>query len=115
MTWRTEIVELLPYVYRRRRPTTCDGYRSMSFKARRDPELRERYRCRRPAYWRFTALRRANFPARSGVYCWSHLLSRGLDGCPEEQDRHTRWWNAHLGEVNAIRTRHGYPPIEVFV
>lgn len=119
MTYLTELVELLPYVKRQRVATTCDGYRSMSFKARRDPELRERYRCRRPAYWRFRGLkrtiaeRRQSVGGRDGTYCWSHLLSDGIDSCVKEVQRHRRAWNQRIEEVNELRQRYGYPRIEL--
>lgn len=40
------------------------------------PPSRDRYACRSPARWTFTALPQSK--ASDGVYCWSHLLSQCL-------------------------------------
>lgn len=105
MSWRTELVELLPWVRRYARRRQCDAYRPMSRRARLDPVRRETYRCVAPAWWRYVAL--DDDWAQTGTYCWSHLLSRGLYGDEAERRRHVRWWNRHLIEVNEVRARHG--------
>lgn len=109
MTWRTEILALVPWVRGVRRPTPCDGYRPMSGRARSDPELRERHRCRNDASWRFVALRSSW--GRSGAYCYAHLVNEGLYGDPREERRITRWFERHLDAVNGVRARHGLPPL----
>lgn len=106
-TWRTDVVNLLPWVCRTTRANRCDAYRAMSERARRDPERRESYRCHAPAWWHFTAeTSRVVHPAQSGTYCWSHLTSHLLRH-PTECDRFHAWCRAHLGDVNDVRRRHG--------
>jgi hypothetical protein len=109
MTWRQELVEMLPWVTLYKRPRPCDGYRwgQMSLKAVHDPELKERYRCKNQATWRFKASKRCD--GRDGVYCWSHLCVQ-LDSMGEFE-RGNKYWDAHLDEVNAIRVRGGVNPI----
>lgn len=102
MSERTELIARLPWVTRLDRTQDCDGYRysSMSFKALRDPVLKAKYKCRVPARWRFRALRRNPMPARDGVYCWSHLWSRGLQHDMAEYARTMR----ELAELHAAYT-----------
>jgi hypothetical protein len=114
MTWRQELAEMLPWVtlYKRSRP--CDGYRwgQMSLKAVHDPELKERYRCKNQATWRFKTSRRKVRQvsgAHDGVYCWSHLCVQL--NTMDEFERSNKYWSAHLDEVNAIRVRGGVNPI----
>jgi hypothetical protein len=51
------------------------------------------YRCKKTAHWKFTALpEQGGMPAAtSGVYCWSHLHSAGLQGSMDEADRFHEW------------------------
>lgn len=110
-TERVRFVRLIPWVRELREPLPrCEGYRwsQMSLKASRDPELRERYRCKNLARWHFTALRRLprySFPCRDGSYCWPHLFSLGLTGSMDEEARVNRWLarhpNVHLGHLAA--------------
>jgi len=89
---RTDLVARLPWVTRLDQAQACDGYRwsSMSFRARRDPELMAAYKCRVPARWRFRALKRNPMPAQDGTYCWSHLWAAGLQHDPAEEARTRR-------------------------
>lgn len=107
MTYRTDLVELLPWVTRLTRPTRCDEYRwaHMTSKARRDPIEQERYRCQHNASWRYVATR-ARWSGKTGSFCWNHLVNQ-LHHVPDEQ-RNRAWWTEHLVEVNAIRARYGY-------
>jgi hypothetical protein len=58
------------------------------------------HRCKNAAHWRFTALTPSpgtvSLPpwASDGVYCWSHLFSRGLHATMGESDRFERWLNS---------------------
>ena len=92
MSARTDLVARLPWVTRLERTQPCDGYRwsSMSWKARCDPELMAKYKCKVPARWRFRALKRNPLPARDGTYCWSHLWAMGLQHDMAEQARTQR-------------------------
>lgn len=107
MTYNTELVELLPWTTRLRRPRPCDGYRwaHMSLRDARDPERRERHRCQHHASWRYVAAR-GDYSGKTGRYCWNHLVNQ-LEHMPDGE-RNNGWWNAHLDEVDALRARYGY-------
>lgn len=111
MTWRTELVELLPWVTPLHRVTRCDGYRwsSMSLKAAHDPALRAVYRCRKRAGWRYVAAR-GDFSGRTGRYCWSHLVVNAFHYMRDDE-RNRTWCRTHPDDVNAVRGRAGLPPI----
>lgn len=107
MSYRTELVELLPWVTRLARSRPCDGYRwsRMPQRAVRDAELRQEFRCRSLASWRYVTSR-GRWSGKSGSYCWNHLVDQ-LEHASDRR-RNRGWWLAHLDEVNAIRTYHGY-------
>lgn len=48
-----------------------------------DPATLEKWRCKTPAHWKFTALKRARF-SRDGVMCWRHLYFRAIFGDMDE-------------------------------
>lgn len=85
-TWRVEILMRLPWLTRLAEPATCDQYRwsSMSVKTARDPVLREKYRCKRLAYWQFDGIPPRDEDivglevGRSGTYCYAHLVSEAF-------------------------------------
>lgn len=118
LSWRVEIVSLLPWVrrLRDREVGPCEGYRwsSMPLKALSDPELREWYRCSNSARWRYryldSASRAGRSPRREDL-CYAHLCSRVVDDGHEEARRCRRWWTRHLAEVDEIRVRHGLAPM----
>jgi hypothetical protein len=95
MSERTDLIARLPWVTRLESTQDCDGYRysAMSFKAFRDPVLREKYKCKAPARWRFRALKQRDprlAQAQDGTYCWRHLFSLGLQHDMAEEARTTR-------------------------
>lgn len=109
MSWRTDLVERMPWVRKLSKPQPCQGIRwgEVPSKAlyawgpgrRNAPTGVEPYRCKKLGRWRFTALRksRAAWPepsAKSGVYCWAHLFSAGLYGSMRECERTTKWLDA---------------------
>jgi hypothetical protein len=98
---RQFLVSRLPWVTRLKKTQRCDGYRwhSMSFKALRDPALKEKYRCKNPARWRFRALARGEFRAASGVYCWSHLA------CQMDHMNEMARTRRKLGELRAAQSK----------
>lgn len=113
-SWRREVVELLPYVrrLRDREIGRCEAYRPRSARARRDPELSERYRCNNAGRYRYRFLKSTSYASSDREdLCWQHLMSRGIYGWQEEQKRWERWWRRHLDEVNAVRAGHGLPPV----
>jgi hypothetical protein len=69
------VVDHLPWVTLRKTPTTCVGWMAPHGKRQ----------CKKPAYWKFVATRKSW--VKSGTYCWSHLLSRGLYGDMYEEER----------------------------
>lgn len=106
MSWRTDLVERMPWVRKLSKPQPCQGIRwsQVPGKAirpwgpgrRNAPTGIEPYRCKKLGWWKFTALRksRAAWPepsAESGVYCWSHLFSAGLHGSMREDARTMKW------------------------
>lgn len=89
---RQAFIESLPYVKRLELYVQCDGYRPMSMKARRDPVMKEWYRCKQHAYWKFTALKNSRY-SKSGIYCMSHLFVNGI-GCGEDEEaRLNKYWD----------------------
>lgn len=84
----------------------------MSLKAAYDLELRERYRCRKPAKWRFVGLPLndadddgyppALFVGKSGVYCYSHLINQAFIPLREEE-RYESWCRLNAGLVRRIK------------
>lgn len=93
---RRETAEAIPWVRRLRRPRECGGFMSHTPLKAVFGTLEQRAarpRCRNRAWWHFTALRRSW--ARSGDYCWSHLVSRGLYGDALEEARTERWLERH--------------------
>jgi hypothetical protein len=117
LTWRQEIAKLVSYVryLGDDGDGRCEAYRwsDMSLKAVHDPELREKYRCKNTARWRYRYLlwRGSEKQAKIQNMCWAHLVYAGFYGSMEEIERNDRWWRRHLDEVNVIRERHGVPPL----
>lgn len=48
-----------------------------------DEAILSKWRCKTPAHWKFTALKRSRF-SRSGMMCYSHLYFRAVFGSEEE-------------------------------
>jgi len=94
---RRAFLEYLPYIKRLEIYVQCDGYRPMSRKSKLDSVQREHYRCKKPAYWKFTALK--NSYGESGIYCMDHLMSRGLITSYDEQARTNKYWEKYKKEV----------------
>ena len=114
LTWRQEVARLVSYVryLGDDGDGRCEAYRwsSMPLKAVHDLELREKYRCKNVARWRYRYLRRYNAEEpRVRKLCWTHLVYAAFYCSVEEVDRNDRWWRRHLDEVNAVRERHGLP------
>lgn len=117
LTWRQEIVKLVSYVryLGDDGDGQCEGYRwsSMPLKAVYDLELRETYRCKKAARWRYRYLvwRGSGKSAEVRKMCWTHLMHAGFCYGMDEEQRFDRWWRRHLAEVNAVRERHGLSPM----
>lgn len=102
---RQALAAQLPWIKRRKRPKErCDGIKwsQVSDKdlyqhgPRDNPKpargIQERAKCKRRGWWTLKACRPRNnydYPARSGTYCWEHLLIE-LRHEPE-QERYLRW------------------------
>jgi hypothetical protein len=108
-SWRIELTLLTPWVRRLAGRDRCEGYRwsDMSLRASRDPELREHFRCKSPARYRYVATR-GTLSGRSGSYCWSHLHQQLMNMA--ELDRLETWVEEHLDEVNALLERYDQKP-----
>lgn len=96
---RIHITESIPWVKVVKRDIPCDGIRwnKVPLKALYDHGGKpatglDKYRCKNKAKWSFRALKRPQFPARDGNYCWSHLHSSGLFYNNEETQRFERWY-----------------------
>lgn len=115
LTWRQEIAKLVSYVRYLDSDGRCEAYRwsGMSSKAMYDPELREQYRCKLVARWRYRYLVRRGSGEVPVVkkMCWTHLMYGGFYYSMEEDRRFDRWWRRHLDDVNAVRERHRLPPL----
>lgn len=98
MSRATDMAERLPWVKRLKDPVPCQGVKWSTVALRdlyvmhgKQPRgIQERSRCKNRAGWRFTALKRSS--AKSGDYCWAHLLSAGLAHDPQEDERTRRWF-----------------------
>lgn len=109
--WRVELLTRLPWLDRLDEPGKCVEYRwsSMSMKAAHNLELRERYRCKRLAYWQFTGLKPHKKDhvglevGKSGVYCYSHLINQAF--LPDrERARYEKWCQANLELIERIKS-----------
>lgn len=111
-TWRTELLARLPWIEYLPESRTCNQYRwsSMSLKAAYDLELREKYRCRKPAKWRFVGLLASAddagyeslYVGKSGVYCYSHLIRQAFIPTREEE-RYNTWCQKNASLVQRIK------------
>lgn len=79
--WQQLVVDHVPWVRRLVKPLPCEGWMARG------------RNCRNQAHWKFTASKRSY--ARSGVYCWSHLISRGIEGDMVEERRFTQQMYKH--------------------
>ena len=96
----------VPWVTRLTKPHKCDGIK-WSTVAMKDlyPSgpggstpargIQDKSRCKMNAYWRFKALRSST--ARSGVYCYTHLIYQGVYANMEEEARLTKWYEREYG------------------
>lgn len=90
MTIDQGVAAKLPWVLLLAEARKCDGYRYsiMPARALTDPFLREQYRCKNRARWRFSALKQGvKIAAMDGVYCWAHLVADCLYFSPAEEAR----------------------------
>ena len=95
MSRATEHIAQIPWIKRLKKPMRCDSYvrapLSLYFdnKSKRATkhETLEEYRCKRPAYWKFTGAKRNWQP--TGHHCWSHLMS--ILFSMEEEERYKKW------------------------
>lgn len=109
--WRSELLARLPWLDRLADPGKCDAYRwsSMSIKVFQNPELREKYRCKRFAYWKFTALKPRKGDdvglevGKSGVYCYSHLINQAFLPSREEA-RYEKWCQDNFALVRRVKS-----------
>lgn len=72
------VLDALPWVHYYCEPRECTGW------------MRSGKKCKNAAHWRFTSLKSRRVYAMNqpnGVYCWSHLISRGIFGSMEEEER----------------------------
>lgn len=103
MSKRTELAKKIPWVKYLKDSQKCNGYRSgrplkaiFSSMPNYDPKLNEKFECKLPAHWKFRALKKSY--AEDGIYCWSHLMHRGLYGDMDEEARTERWLEKHASE-----------------
>lgn len=81
----------------------------MSVKAAHDLELREKYRCRRLAYWKFTGLTPNKNDhiglevGKSGIYCYAHLLNQAFLPSREEA-RYEKWCRGNIELIERIKS-----------
>lgn len=122
-----EAYSQLPWVTRLVKPRQCTGFMAntplkLFWQIGKEPlpqeeydRLRKKYTCKNRAYWKFKGLK-AGGPRsmwrsdHSGTYCWSHLVSRGVFGDMDEEDRTIKWFKRHDTEVYEILTRVYTPP-----
>lgn len=103
--WRIKFIKTLPFVQFVTAKdilnnSQCEAYRSMSIKARRNPLLKEKYRCKNTIRYKFTALQKSY--ADSGRYCGTHLWSSGLSCDELERDRTNKYWEKFMSDNATI-------------
>jgi len=72
------VLNALPWVHYYCDPRPCTGW------------MASRKKCKNPAHWRFTSKKSRTVWAMdqpNGVYCWSHLIHRGIYGSMDEEAR----------------------------
>lgn len=85
---RVLFLKSLPFVTYLSRGRQCEGFMShtsLKHVFGTDEQRAKRPKCKNPAHWKFTALKKST--ADSGVYCQSHLFSRCLYGDMDEEKR----------------------------
>ena len=91
----------LPWVTPLKAPQPCEGikYGTVATRdlfpwgpGRSNPArgIQDKSRCKNLAHWRFKGLKRDG--GRSGTYCWAHLMSMGIYGSMNEDERSRRWY-----------------------
>lgn len=112
-TWRTELIVRVPWVERLDVPVTCDQYRwsAMPMKAVHNPVLKEKYRCKVGARWKFTGLKLKSkkdvwhehvLVGKSGIYCYSHFVNEAF--IPErEWERWQKWCDENRELIERIK------------
>lgn len=115
--FRAELTEIIPWVYVLRRPRKrCDGltskYWRLGFKTRHKmtPEVVDTYRCTRPGFFRFRALK-GFMGGKNGTYCEIHLRMYGIFSTMSEEQRFTKWMLDNTEVVNRIRIKNGLDPM----
>jgi len=91
---RADFLKRLPWIKWLKEGRTCDGYRynRMPVKAMHDSELKEKYRCKNPAHWKYKTLKKSW--AEDGVYCMAHLYANCIWDM-HEMARVERWIQKH--------------------
>lgn len=88
-------IERIPWVRRLPEPVPCTGRKSgtpmkaMYSMYGKPPAGLDGYRCKVPARWHFTALKKSR--ATDGDFCFNHLIHRGLLYDQDESVRLERW------------------------
>jgi hypothetical protein len=106
LRFRKELAAKLPWVKLLKKPVPCDGIKWSKVTLKHiysmngnPPEgIPDTARCKKVAHWKFRALKKSM--ARSGNYCWTHLLYRGIYGDLCERER-TDAWLAMYAKENA--------------
>ncbi len=98
---RKEIICQVPWITYHDLPTTCTAITSRTpLKAiysmhGKPPIGLDNYRCKKPAHWRFRALKRSF--TRDGDLCWTHLM-QSVFGDMAEDERFSRWFHRNYPE-----------------
>lgn len=100
---RKEFVATHPGVKRLKMSVPCDGVKWSQVPLRalynwgpgrqNAPTGLDPYRCKKLAWWRFTALKRRR--RESENFCWTHLMHAGLYADMDEEARTKRWLKRH--------------------
>lgn len=79
-----DLAEQFPFVDLHR-STWCDGWTTQD-----KDGTKVRRKCQRRAYWKYKAGKTKKPHAKSGIYCWYHLLNDGITGTKYDRDRARR-------------------------
>lgn len=103
---RTELAKTMPWVTYLPEGVPCTGFmghtplKAIYRMGDKPPVGLDNYTCKNVAHWQFKALE--DSMAKSGDYCWPHLISRGLFVFGAETERTEKWIKEHSGrEVQA--------------
>lgn len=88
-------IEQMPFVQRLDKSTWCDGWIQSNGR---------HSKCQKPAMWKYKAGTTKKPHAKTGRYCWGHLITKGLRGTKWDEARSERYYDKILKEEENARS-----------